>query len=93
MDVHKYLSKKLYESDYNDMLLNDWGIYHFHLGIPGAGEKFAPRTGKLLFTLISKEDFYCITIGNHGDWNPQNLLEIVHKNWQTFLSLINYMMS
>ena len=31
-DINSHLSRKISELDYNDSLLNDWGIFHFHLG-------------------------------------------------------------
>ena len=31
-NINSYLSKRILDLDYHDDLLNDWGIYHLHLG-------------------------------------------------------------
>lgn len=32
VDLGPYLSKKIADLDYDDDLLNDWGVHHLHLG-------------------------------------------------------------
>jgi len=80
-NLNPYLSTSLKKADYHDTMLNDWGIHHFHLGsnidMPG----FIERTRPLLFVKVTNTHFYLIAVKNHGDWNCQELVEIIHKNW------------
>lgn len=47
-DLTPYLSTKIKSIDDNDLLLNDWGIHHLHLGANIKSDGFAERTGALL---------------------------------------------
>lgn len=71
----------------NDKLLNDWNIYHLHLGAtPDLNKKgFMGRTSALLYLMISEEDVYCIDVMSHRDFSKQRLLSIVHNNWPHLL--------
>jgi len=82
-DLTPYLSTRLLDSDYNDQLLNDWGIHHFHLGTtPDARHaNFVARTGPLLFARVTSDHFYVIAVMEHGSWSQKSLLEILHTNW------------
>lgn len=79
-DVAPYLSKKILSNNYEDPLLNDWGIHHFHLG-EYISNGFADRTGPLLFALVRDADIYCIDIKAHGAWSEQNLIRTLHEEW------------
>ncbi len=71
-DVTPHLSEQILKDSYEDGLLNDWGIHHFHLG--GDVENgFAGRTGLLLFARVTGSDVYCIDILPHGSWASQDL--------------------
>lgn len=80
-DVTPYLSKSLLDINYDDPLLNDWGIHHFHLGQTVEDSGFIDRTGPLLFALVTPDDAYCINIFPHGAWSEQGLIKILHRNW------------
>jgi hypothetical protein len=81
VDITPHLSKLLLDIDYNDPLLNDWGIHHFHLGEVVGTNGFVERTGPLLFALVTPTDIYCINILSHGAWSEQELIKILHRNW------------
>lgn len=79
-----YQSKKvLLDPEYNDQLLNHWGIHHLHLGLVphNKNKKLVERTPLLLFARVTEDTFYCINILGHGAWAQQQLLEIIHRNW------------
>ena len=82
-DVKPHLSKGIFNADYEDALLTDWGVLHFHLGqnphksITGLVE----RTGPVLFALVTDDAFYLIDVKGHGSWANKDLVEIVHRNW------------
>ena len=79
-DVTPHLSKTILSDDYEDYLLNDWGIHHFHLG-ENINDGFADRTGPLLFALVKDSDVYCIGIKAHGAWSEQDLIRTIHEEW------------
>lgn len=81
-DITSHLSKKISNLDYNDDLLNDWGIYHLHLGEKyESNGNFAERTGLLLFARFDDENAYFINIYKHGSWSKQEMVRILHNNW------------
>lgn len=85
-DVTPHLSKSLLDVDYDDPLLNDWGIHHFHLGENIGSSGFMERTGPLLFALVTPADVYCISVFPHGAWSEQELIKILHRNWPQAIS-------
>lgn len=80
-DLTPYLSKKVEDLEYNDAMLNDWGIYHLHLGTYKNSSGFVNRTGPLLFARFDNKKAYFIGIFNHNSWTKQKLVEIIHNNW------------
>jgi hypothetical protein len=86
-DLTPHLSKNIKSLDYHDSLLNDWGIYHFHLGDLLEKTGFIKRTGPVLFARVTDEYFYMLDILDHGSWSQQRLVEIIHTNWQESISL------
>lgn len=82
-DLTPHLSKALIDADYNDYLLNDWGIHHFHLGTaPDAAlPAFVARTGPLLFARVTDGNFYALAVLPHGSWTEQRLVTILYSNW------------
>lgn len=72
---------------YEDALLNDWGISHFHLGLaPDKGDaRFVERTNELLFAVVREDVFYAIDVRAHGSWVARELLETIHECWPFLL--------
>ena len=75
-------NKKKFED--KDMLLNDWGIHHLHLGKLDKNSKFVKRTTELLFCKITDTDVYFINILGHEFANI-DLLRIIKNNWDEIL--------
>lgn len=87
IDVNLFLSKKLLDAQYNDGLLNDWGIHHFHLGAPASGGAlFAGRTGDLLFAMLTGDCAYFIDIFDHAAFEEVQLVEVLHSNWPALIA-------
>lgn len=85
-DLNIYLSKTLLDPQYNDMLLNHWGIHHLHLGKPTASRPgFASRTPELLYARVSEDAIYFIQITDHMGFAEQELLEIIYRNWPALI--------
>ncbi len=66
---------------YNDMLLNDWGIHHLHLGTTFRSDGFIDRTGPVLFAKFDKDTAYFVKIAEHGEWSDREAVEVLNSNW------------
>ncbi len=66
-----------------DYLLNDWDLYHLHLGKLEKNAKFCTRTKDVLFCRITPTDVYLIQILNHSksSFACRKLLTILRDNW------------
>lgn len=67
-----------------DFLLNDWDLYHLHLGELKPNAKFCDRTKYVLFCKITESDVYLIQILDHTEDNSfacTQLLTIIRDNW------------
>lgn len=80
-DINPYLSRKLKSANYDDALLNDWRVYHFHLGNVAGKDGFINRTGPVLFALVTESHFHEINVYLHGNCTNLDVIEIVHANW------------
>lgn len=76
-----HLSRQLTNLDYNDSLLNDWGIYHLHLGTSIEADGFIKRTGPVLFARFDMSSAYLINVMGHGSWTKQEMIRVLHDNW------------
>lgn len=83
-NIGSYLSKG-YLKPYDDMLLNDWGIHHFHLGESIDNDGFIKRTDELAFVIFDGDDAYIIAIQKHGNWANQKFIEEIDKNWSNII--------
>lgn len=87
-ELAPHQSTRLVNLEFNDALLNDWDIHHFHLGTtphpkaPG----FLARTGPVLFARVTDATFDLIDVRAHGTWHEQELIQIVHANWPESLA-------
>lgn len=67
-----------------DFLLNDWDLYHLHLGELKPNAKFCDRTKYVLFCKITESDVYLIQILDHTEDSSfacTQLLTIIRDNW------------
>jgi hypothetical protein len=81
IDLRPHLSTKIIDLDYDDDLLNDWGIYHLHLGTTLRADGFVKRTGPVLFARFDEQNAYFINVMEHGSWTNQEMIRIIHRNW------------
>lgn len=91
-DLRPFLSALLRHGDYADLLLSDWGIYHFHLGTKlvkrGSRKGFVKGTDELLFAIADPENaaMYLIDIHSHeSGFTNQDLLRVLEENWPELL--------
>jgi hypothetical protein len=82
-DLRPHLSTGILRIEEEDLLLNDWGIHHFHLGTGPHRSlpDFNERTGPVLFARVTQDAFYMINVLGHGSWTDTDLIEILHRNW------------
>lgn len=82
-DLRPYQSTRLEKADFNDGMLNDFGIQHFHLGEGPHPSKpgFMARTEPVLFALVRDDDFYSLGCYAHGAWSLTSLLDLIHATW------------
>jgi hypothetical protein len=82
-DLRPHLSRGHASLSTLDGLLNEWSVHHLHLGI--AFSSYNPslieRSGPVLFTRITPDDFYAINVYQHGAWEQMSVLESLHRNW------------
>lgn len=74
------------DADYDDDLLNHWGIYHCHLGTAVRPNGFMERTGELLMVYVTPDTAHFICIGQHGDWTKQRMIQKLHDTWPNAIS-------
>lgn len=81
-NITPYMSKDVGKLNRQDLLFNDWGILHLHLGdgLEKSGD-FIKRTGPLLFLILADEIAFLINVFDHGNWTNLRLLQITYDNW------------
>lgn len=85
-DIKPHLSRLLKRLSFDDSLLNDWGVYHIHLGTVLEADGYIQRTGPVLFALITGAEFYEINVFPHQQWSNLDVVEIIHGNWPNLIS-------
>jgi hypothetical protein len=84
-EIRPWQSKLVEKISYEDGLLNDFGVFHFHLGETVDNSGYIKRTGPLLFAIVRYSTVYEIGIYNHGDWYEFDILNIIDRNWPYLL--------
>ena len=87
-DLNPHLSRKLIaQPDYNDGLLNDWGIQHFHLHTQRDSVGMIKGGPIVAYGVVTHAAVHFVQIGPHkaDDFCDVELLEIVHTNWPELL--------
>lgn len=80
-DISPYLSKQV-EHLKDDLMFNDWGVLHLHIGEKmEKNNKYIERTGPLLFVYFKENNAYLINIYEHGDWTKKDILQTMYNNW------------
>lgn len=83
INLHPHLSRLITDLNYNDDLLNDWGIHHLHLGTTKMerNPSFVNRTDPVLLVRFDKQNAYFLSVMEHGNWTNQDMIRIIHSNW------------
>lgn len=83
-NIHQ--SKNILDLNQNDSLLDDWGIHHLHLGSKVSEDGFIERSGPLLYLFLTEDSAYFLNILKHGEWENDELLAILDRNWPSLIS-------
>lgn len=86
-DLNPHLSRSvLRDANYDDALLNDWGMHHFHLGTRFEGDGFVERSDDVVCAIVHWDRIYVAGIRRHGDWAAHELIDAVDENWPELLT-------
>lgn len=80
-NINPHLSRINKHVDRQDMMLYEWGIYHFHLGPTIEEDGYIQRTGNVLYAYIDGNKIYYIGVYPHGKWSDKDLIEKIHTNF------------
>jgi|GEM_PF-1305928 hypothetical protein len=86
-DLTPHLSRKILKLAYDDAMLNDWRIYHFHLGLTYDDRGLIQGTSYILLARVTNDEFYEIDVVEHKLWHHQRYVEILHSNWPSSIEL------
>ena len=93
-NVNPHLSKRLLNSDFDDLLLHAFKMHHLHLtNKKETASDFFERansipSNSLLFCIVAEDDVHFIDILRHNEdnmWVNRRLLEIIKNNWPDLL--------
>ena len=85
VSVMPHLSKQIRGLKFQDKMLFDWGIQHFHLGTTLEADGFIKQYDEILYAIVENDDVYFITVDEHDHWSDIDLLEKVLANWPQLL--------
>ncbi len=89
-DLKPFMSERVRSKhNNNDMLLNDWGIYHFHLTRRFRSDGMATRSEYQIFACCDNTTMYFIQVYRHDKkylYSQEELIKIVDENWSHLLS-------
>ncbi len=84
-----YMSDKVLDLTYEDLLLCDWNIHHLHLSCRLRSDGFIKRSDYELFVFVTNETVYFIQIYPHNRkhlYSTQEMVRIIHRNWPYLIS-------
>lgn len=73
--------KHLRRLQHLDLLLNEWGVHHFHLSTNVEPDGFVERDYPLLFVIFRADKAYLLDIGTHETFEDERLAQIAISNW------------
>lgn len=83
-----YTSTTILDAGYNDLLLEDWNLYHFHLNNRFNDTGFAKRSQYIMLGWVTSDAVYLIQVYNHSDelkFCRKEIIHVIHENWPELL--------
>lgn len=90
-DLNHRLTRRYFNAGFDDMLLNDLGVSHLHLGDVGQGtDKTGQRAmagagADLLWAIIRPLDAYLIDVFKHSAFEDYDFVKVIYENWKHLL--------
>lgn len=89
-DINSYLSDHIFNEDYNDYLLDEWGIHYINLSNKKSNPSdfFFDKSPYALFIKVYEDKVYFVDVQQHNsdyDFNRKELLETLDRNWNKIL--------
>lgn len=83
-----YMSDKILDLEYKDLLLYDWNIYHLHLNRRRREDDFIKRSDYELYIYVTGNTAYFIRIYPHAKeylYSTKEMVAIIHNNWKNLV--------
>jgi hypothetical protein len=83
-NLRPYMSSKLRLANYDDLLLNDWNIQHFHLTRRFNEDGSAKSSDYEIFTYVTEDIIYMIQVYHHQEddlYSKKEMVRIIRDNW------------
>jgi hypothetical protein len=86
IDLNPRLSRQYFRGGFNDALLNDLNIQHFHLGDRGSGPNgMVGGSSELLFVIVTDDTLFFVDLLDHSAFSSEDFLERMATNWPNLL--------
>ncbi|WP_444659953.1 hypothetical protein ACRQV7_06960 [Caproiciproducens sp. R2] len=88
-DLTAFMTTRRVNPNFNDLLLNDWNIHHFHLTRRFHPNGLAKRSDYELFVYFTDTTAYFLQVYRHQKkhlFASQDLVRILHDNWPELIS-------
>jgi len=88
-DINPFLSKLAIKPKFQDYLLLDWDIHHFHLNNTNTGTYFNNRSDYLLMVIFFNNKAHFIEIEHHNDpevFVKREYLKIIKDTWPNIIA-------
>jgi hypothetical protein len=83
-DLNTYLSRDLVTDKafkHNDLMLNELGVQHFHLGDGIDARGLVRGTDELLFAYVTDEAVHFVGVFDHRSFGDERAFRIAQENW------------
>lgn len=87
INLNRRMSRMTKNVDSKDLMLYEWGIYHFHLGLNVESDGYIERTNNILYAYIENNNIYLIGVFPHGKWADSELIEVLHTHYPEAISM------
>ena len=91
-DLTPHMSGTIFDPMWNDAVLNEWGLHHFHLGTSRfkPDKRLLKRSNHVLLAYVNDTTAYCVDVRQHKEngievWRCAKLMDIIHANWPEVL--------
>lgn len=92
-DLRPFMTKTMLDVTFQDKMLFDWGLYHFHLSdaVDTRDKRFMARSGQLLIAYKDWNDdntLYFLQVVSHQKlnlWTTQDFIRCLADNWPAMM--------